>query len=173
MLRVRTNSLSCNSGHVGQLTSASWDPRDNNKFLTSSMDSTLRIWDVNDRFKSLKTIVLKSKERGGRTKITQCTYSPDGKTIAATAIDGTINLWSTSSNFARPNSTAENAHTKGTETSGITYSLDGRTIVTRGGDDTVKGSSLLLRSSGSLYADLYLQYGTHELSRSLSPLHQI
>ncbi|KAK9900003.1 WD40 repeat-like protein [Cystobasidium minutum MCA 4210] len=125
-------------GHVGQLTSASWDPRDNNKFATSSMDSTLRIWDVNDRFKSLKTIVLKSKERGGRTKITQCTYSPDGKTIAATAIDGTINLWSTSSNFARPNSIAENAHTKGTETSGITYSLDGRTIVTRGGDDTVK-----------------------------------
>lgn len=107
------------------------------------MDSTLRIWDVNDRFKSFKTIVLKSKERGSRTKITQCTYSPDGKTIAATAMDGTINLWNTSSNFARPNATAANAHTKGTETSGITYSLDGRTIVTRGGDDTVKGEQSL------------------------------
>ena len=30
-------------------------------------------------------IVVKSKERGARTKVTACSYSPDGKTIAAGA----------------------------------------------------------------------------------------
>lgn len=34
--------------------------------------------------------------------------------------------------------TIENAHLKGTETSGLTFSLDNHTLVSRGGDDTVK-----------------------------------
>jgi len=34
--------------------------------------------------------------------------------------------------------TIEGAHTKGTETGSIVISVDGRTVVTRGGDDTVK-----------------------------------
>ena len=147
------------AGHVGPLTSVCWDPKNANRFLTSSYDSTLRLWDVTERFKSLKTIVVKSKDRGARTKLTKATYSEDGKVIAASGIDGTIHLWSTSSNFARPNSvrydrtksessgktdivlciqTIENAHTKGTETSGLTFSLDNHTLVSRGGDDTVK-----------------------------------
>ena len=92
------------AGHVGPLTSACWDPKNPSRFLTSSYDSTLRIWDINERSKSLKTIVVKSKDRGARTKLTKATFSEDGKTIAAAGIDGTIHLWSTSSNFARPNS---------------------------------------------------------------------
>lgn len=47
-------------------------------------------------------------------------------------------MWSTSSNYARPNATCEAAHAKGTETSGLAFSIDGRTLVSRGGDDTVK-----------------------------------
>ena len=91
------------AGHVGQLTSVSWHPTDSTKFMTSSMDSTMRIWDTSDRFKSKTTIVVKSKERGNRTKITNATYSIDGKQIAAAGTDGTINIWATNSNFARPN----------------------------------------------------------------------
>lgn len=63
----------------------------------------MRIWDTSDRFKSKTTIVVKSKERGNRTKITNATYSIDGKQIAAAGTDGTINVWATNSNFARPN----------------------------------------------------------------------
>ena len=63
----------------------------------------MRIWDTSDRFKSKTTIVVKSKERGNRTKITNATYSIDGRQIAAAGTDGTINVWATNSNFARPN----------------------------------------------------------------------
>lgn len=61
------------------------------------------MWDLKELMKCTKTIVLKSKDRGSRTKITKALYSDDGRNIAAAAQDGTINVWATNSNFARPN----------------------------------------------------------------------
>jgi len=34
--------------------------------------------------------------------------------------------------------TIEGAHTKGTEAGSLVFSVDGRTVLTRGGDDSVK-----------------------------------
>lgn len=47
-------------------------------------------------------------------------------------------MWQTKSNYVRPNMTIEGAHTKGTEVGSMVFSVDGRTVMTRGGDDTVK-----------------------------------
>ncbi|KAJ7462614.1 transcription factor [Mycena galericulata] len=102
-------------------------------FITSSADSTIRIWDIENKRKQKSVIVVKSKERGARTKVTSCAYSPDGSMIG-----GTLHIWQTSSNFVRPNSSIEGAHVKGTETGSLVFSVDGRTVLTRGGDDTVK-----------------------------------
>jgi len=54
-------------------------------------------------------------------------------------------MWQASSNFVRPNMTVEGAHGKGTETGSMVFSVDGRTMLTRGGDDTVKRMLLLLQ----------------------------
>lgn len=62
-----------------------WHPRNHSLFLTASADSTLRIWEVDNRRKSKSVIVVRSKERGGKTKVTACAWSPDGKQIAAGA----------------------------------------------------------------------------------------
>lgn len=182
-----------------------------------------RIWDIENKRKQTTVIVVKSKERGARTKISSCAYSHDGGLIAGGEIpipdsrfqipnqcsksrsprswlefsiisnsagsthstlplgnptipqfhnfiyhtkstdsdsafafafasgsdsdsdyirlacyDGAVHLWSTSSNFVRPNMSMETAHGKGTETGSIVLSMDGRTLLTRGGDDTVK-----------------------------------
>lgn len=53
-------------------------------------------------------------------------------------LDGTLNVWSTNSNFARPDKSSENAHTKGTATTSVAFARDGWRLASRGGDDTVK-----------------------------------
>ncbi|KAK0465342.1 uncharacterized protein EV420DRAFT_1262326, partial [Desarmillaria tabescens] len=126
------------SGHVGELSSCAWHPKDSKIFITSSADSTIRIWDVENKRKQKTVIVVKSKDRGARTKVTACAYSPDGRTIAGACLDGALHMWQTNSNFVRPNLSIEGAHTKGTETGSVIFGVDGRTVLTRGGDDTVK-----------------------------------
>ncbi|KAH7908264.1 hypothetical protein BJ138DRAFT_1103658 [Hygrophoropsis aurantiaca] len=126
------------NGHVSDLSACAWHPKDAQYFITSSADSTIRIWDVEDKRKQKTVIVVKSKERGARTKVSTCAYSPDGKLISGACLDGALHMWQASSNFVRPNLTVENAHTKGTETGSVTFSVDGRSVLTRGGDDTVK-----------------------------------
>ncbi|KAJ6627170.1 hypothetical protein B0H10DRAFT_1941346 [Mycena sp. CBHHK59/15] len=126
------------SGHVGELSSCMWHPKDPKFFITSSADSTIRIWDVENKRKQKSVIVVKSKERGARTKVTACAYSPDASMIGGTCLDGALHIWQTSSNFVRPNMSVEGAHVNGTETGSLVFSVDGRTVLTRGGDDTVK-----------------------------------
>ncbi|KAF7320223.1 Transcriptional factor [Mycena kentingensis (nom. inval.)] len=126
------------AGHVTELSSCMWHPKDTKTFITSSADSTIRIWDVENKRKQKTVIVVKSKERGARTKITSCAYSPDGGIIGGTCLDGAIHLWQSSSNFVRPNMSIEGAHVKNTETGSMVFSVDGKTLLTRGGDDTVK-----------------------------------
>ncbi|POW18675.1 hypothetical protein PSHT_05484, partial [Puccinia striiformis] len=142
------------AGHIAELTSGAWHPKDREK-----PDSTIRIWDVENKRKSKGVIVLKSKERGTRTKITACTYSSDGKSIAA-GKTGNSRLSSISSpiitclmslypcsfllhldNIAailpvqmlrlRMDMSRIPKHL-------AQFASDNRTIVSRGGDDTVK-----------------------------------
>ena len=47
-------------------------------------------------------------------------------------------MWQANSNFVRPIITIEGAHDKGLETGSVVFSVDGRTVLTKGGDDTVK-----------------------------------
>ncbi|KAF7982061.1 hypothetical protein HWV62_30348 [Athelia sp. TMB] len=101
-------------------------------------DGEETIWDVEDRRKQKSVIVVKSKERGARTRVNACAYSPDGNMIGGACVDGAVHMWQANSNFVRPNMTIEGAHTKGTETGSLIFSIDGRTVLTRGGDDTVK-----------------------------------
>lgn len=56
----------------------------------------------------------------------------------AACLDGALHMWQSSSNFVRPNMTVEGAHAKSTETASVVFSVDSRTVLTRGGDDTVK-----------------------------------
>lgn len=125
------------NGHVAEISSCSW--LDEATFVTASADSTIRLWDPEFKQKQKTVINVRSKDRGARTKVTAHALSNDGgKMLAAACEDGALHLWSTSGSYSRPNATIEGAHTKGTTTSCIVFSRDGRTLATRGGDDTVK-----------------------------------
>ena len=114
-------------------------------------------------------IVVKSKERGARTKVTTCCYSTSGSQIVGglhrpprfrvfliqicypVCYDGAMHLWSCSSNFVRPNATCESAHAKGTETGSVQFDFSGNYIATRGGDGTVKSAFTPLLSPPSMW----------------------
>jgi WD40 repeat protein len=125
-------------GHVGALTSGTWHPSDKETFATASQDGTIREWDVERKRKQKTTIVYKSRERGGRSPCTALTYSHDAKCLVGAYQDGTIQVWNSTGNHIRPAIAITDAHQKGTETSSIVFSKDNYSMVTRGGDDTVK-----------------------------------
>ena len=131
-------------GHVSEITSGTWHPTNSNIFVTAGTDSTLRIWDVNMRMKQKHVIVHKSKSAGsaGRSRMTAVAWgsSADGSSSAlvSVALDGTLLMWNGDGPWNRPSGEIREAHEPGTWTSGIDISRDGRLVVTRGGDDTIK-----------------------------------
>ena len=54
-------------------------------------------------------------------------------------LDGTLHVWKTDSNLARPDKSCETAHAKNTETTSVAWAQDGFRLATRGSDNTVKG----------------------------------
>nr|POE65064.1 putative wd repeat-containing protein [Quercus suber] len=131
-------------GHISEITTGAWHPNDRNLCVTAGTDSTLRIWDVNMPRQQREVIVHKSKAAGsaGRTRMTAVCWgssSQGGNNIlVAAALDGSLVLWSGDGPFTRPSAEIRDAHGPGTWTSGLDISADGRLVVTRGGDDTIK-----------------------------------
>jgi len=56
------------------------------KVFVSYRSLLVRIWDVENKRKQKTVIVVKSKERGARTKVTACCYSPDSRYIGGGAL---------------------------------------------------------------------------------------
>lgn len=131
-------------GHVSEITTGTWHPNDRNLCVTAGTDSTLRIWDVNNKRSQKDIIVFKSKAAGaaGRTRMTAVTWgapaSGGNNVLVAAALDGSLVMYSGNAPFTRPTAEIRDAHKPDTWTGGVDISSDGRMVVTRGGDNTVK-----------------------------------
>ena len=131
-------------GHVSEITSGSWNPIERDLCVTAGTDSTLRIWDTNVKRTQKEVIVFKSKAAGsaGRTRMTAVRWSTPAQggpnVLVSTALDGSLVMWSGNGPFTRPVGEIRGAHKEGSWTSGLDISRDGFSIVTRGGDDTIK-----------------------------------
>lgn len=136
--------LHLTKGHVSEVTSGAWSPSDENLCATAGTDSTIRIWDANTGRSQKEVIVHKSRAAGsaGRTKVTAIAWgSPKqggSNVLVGAALDGSLAMWSGNGPYTRPSGEIREAHAKDTWTSGVDISSDGRLVVTRGGDDTIK-----------------------------------
>lgn len=127
------------SGHISELTGGSWNPVSYERFMTSSVDSTVRLWNMNQPRKNEHIIVHKSKNPGKRIKVYSSSYSHDASFVATADSEGTLSLWAAKGPFHRPmGGTILNAHKKETHTSCINFLPTGNLMITRGGDHTVK-----------------------------------
>ncbi|KAI9010646.1 WD40 repeat-like protein [Hyaloraphidium curvatum] len=133
-------------GHVAPLATARFHPFDPALFVTAGADSTVRIWDAERKRSQKEVIVFRSKARGAgaggpaglRTQVTAACFSPDGKLVAGAAVDGTLRVFPSGGPFVNPAHLVEGAHMLGAEVGGLVWSADGRTLLTRATDDTVK-----------------------------------
>nr|OQO16384.1 hypothetical protein B0A51_16036 [Rachicladosporium sp. CCFEE 5018] len=131
-------------GHVSEVTTGTWHPTNRNLCVTAGTDSTLRIWDLNNARSQREVIVHKSRAAGsaGRSRMTAVAWgSPLGggnNVLVSTALDGSLVMWSGEGPYSRPAAEVRDAHKADTWTSGLDISADGRMVVTRGGDDTIK-----------------------------------
>lgn len=130
-------------GHTSAITTGTWNPVDRNICVTAGTDSTLRIWDVNNKRCQKEIIVHKSRAAGsaGRTRMTAVAWANQLQSknmLFAAALDGGLIMWGGDGPFSRPAAEIKDAHKSGTWTGGISVSSDGRMVVTRGGDDLIK-----------------------------------
>lgn len=136
--------MNMTKGHISEITSGTWHPSNWDLFVTAGTDSTLRIWDVNVRSKQKDVIVHKSKQAGmaGRSRMTAVAWGSQveggSSTLVASALDGSLLMWGGDGPYSRPSAEIRDAHQPNTWTGGIDISPDGRLVVTRGGDDTIK-----------------------------------
>ena len=140
-------------GHISAVNNVMWHPSDANTFMSCGRDSSIRIWDVNGEksFEQLMNVsVIRAKDKRGvaRISIGDCTYSPDGKSIAAVTEDGGIHMWQSKRVHGRPDCYVKDAH--GGEISSIAWSPNGLLLATRAFDDTLKLWDVRKMTSGPL-----------------------
>ncbi|KAM3376472.1 WD repeat-containing protein 70 [Capsicum galapagoense] len=123
-------------GHISGLTCGEWHPKTKETILTSSEDGSLRLWDVND-FKSQKQVIKPKLARPGRVPVTTCAWDREGKKIAGGVGDGSIQIWNLKPGWgSRPDIYVANAHSD--DITGVKFSSDGRILLSRSFDGSLK-----------------------------------
>lgn len=152
-------------GHITGLTWGEWHPKTKETILTSSEDGSLRIWDVND-FKSQKQVIKPKLARPGRVPVTTCTWDREGKCIAGGIGDGSIQIWNLKPGWgSRPDIHVEQAHSD--DITGLKFSSDGKILLTRSFDDSLKVWDLrLMKNPLKVFEDLPNHYAQTNIACS-------
>ncbi|KAJ8306239.1 hypothetical protein KUTeg_016784 [Tegillarca granosa] len=126
----------------------------NTKHMSCLHFRSVRLWDLNSEGKKHKNVLKPRSKQGRGTVPTACTYSNDGRWVAAACQDGSIQIWDHNKSFSKKGElnrfcyhiflcvniamTNRTAHMNGSDTSCLCFSYDGKVLASRGGDDTVK-----------------------------------
>uniref|UniRef100_M4B3B4 Uncharacterized protein n=1 Tax=Hyaloperonospora arabidopsidis (strain Emoy2) TaxID=559515 RepID=M4B3B4_HYAAE len=134
------------NGHTHTATGGQWHPKVREQMITSSLDGTIRLWNLDGKKtfnKLINTSVFKFKDRRGRRcGVTACRFNPDGGLIAGATMDGQVQCIDPRKAYAGAAITVRDAHADGAGgvgVSSIRFSPDGKFLASRScSDDTVK-----------------------------------
>lgn len=129
-------------GHTMEVTGVSWHPSDKNLIISSSLDGSVRIWDLlgEAHFGNLiskHVLKLRGATGQGRLGATCCCYSPNGMKVFAGAADGSIQIWNEKKIYSRADYTVRPAHLSTAQVCSIVVSPDNAHFASRGSDDVV------------------------------------
>jgi len=143
-------------GHTQMLTSGVWHPLHQEQWLTSSLDGTLRLWDLNATpigmdqvLPSMHVLKILDKRnvciggasgRTGGLHPTCCVLSPtDGKKIVGGCSDGSLQLFFEKARYQKPDKILRTAHTASvTDAAFIREGSQTNFLVSRSLDNTMK-----------------------------------
>jgi WD40 repeat protein len=128
--------MSKTNGHVAAITGIGWHPQHKELCLTSSMDGTCRIWDIDRCEEKQRTVIKARNQRGIRTPVTCCAFDVDK--IVAGCNDGSIHVWDSKLTVQRPNILIRDAHKANTNITCVRLSRDTHYLASRGTDETLK-----------------------------------
>lgn len=124
-------------GHTAALLTGSWNPVIRDEFLTTSLDGTARVWDLNSGGKNHKSLVKCRAQNGLKTSPNACCYHREGRVFACGCGDGSLQIWDLRKSSISPSLMMRKAH-ESVEITGINYSHVGNHLVSRSFDSTLK-----------------------------------
>lgn len=127
-------------GHVQEVTAVAWNPADRDVLLTSSLDGTVRLWNP-ATLNARQTNVVKAPNSTPRQRaaISTAAWNCDGTMFAAgVTLDGSVHIWKHTGNYRVPSIQLKRAHAPGAEITSLCFGRDGRSLLSRAKDDTLK-----------------------------------
>ncbi|KAM9955470.1 hypothetical protein ACTFIW_010466 [Dictyostelium discoideum] len=124
-------------GHVSTLTAQCWHPTERDELISSSIDGTIRVWDVNQLSKN-KSVIKSKNQKGSRVGVSNCCFDQRGDLVTGGMSDGTIAQWDKRSTLLKPKFTFQDAHEFGTQVTSVQYNRDCYSMISRGMDSTLR-----------------------------------
>jgi WD repeat-containing protein 70 len=125
-------------GHTSSVTGVDWHPLERDIVLTSSLDGSARLWNLNGKTQFQMLVcdkVFQPKcRKGKRTSVLCVAFHPGGRAFVVGTSCGSIQVWNPYKVSSRPERAVFDVHGTGKAVSALAYSYDGSKLLSRSGD---------------------------------------
>lgn len=129
-------------GHIGVVTGGDWHPNEPTTVVTSSLDSTVRLWDVSAKRIGVESllpakVVIRCKDQKGiNAPVWKSRISSDGEKILASCEDGSYQILSKNNRYSRPEMVCNTPYKS--QITDLKWFRDSNRFLSRGQDNTMR-----------------------------------